>query len=153
MLTNKYDCTSAISVNDTVYPVRYYIKAVDFNNDKSVASDFAQTFGVKQGISDPNGPDNIPIYENVPKEYALKQNYPNPFNPVTNIQYDLPIDNFVTIKVYDLIGREVMSLVNEMKEAGSYMASFNGTDLPSGIYYYRIKAGGYEQVRKMILIK
>ena len=73
--------------------------------------------------------------------------------PGTNIQYDLPFDNFVSIKIYDILGKEVVTLVNEMKNAGRYIVSFNGSNLSSGIYYYKIKAGEYEQVRKMLLIK
>ena len=97
--------------------------------------------------------DNMESNSNIPKEYSLKQNYPNPFNPSTNIQYDLPKDNFVTIKIYDLLGKEVLILVNEEKTAGSYIISFNASNLSSGIYYYKIKAGSFEQVRKMILLK
>ncbi len=75
---------------------------------------------------------------NIPQELTLYQNYPNPFNPVTNIKYDLPNDNFVTIKIYDLLGRELMSLVNEFKQAGSYTVTFDAANYPSGVYYYKI---------------
>ncbi|MEO7357599.1 MAG: T9SS type A sorting domain-containing protein [Ignavibacteria bacterium] len=146
-------CYNASIYSNIKYPVRYRVQAVDKFNDVSVLSDFVKTTAWSS-LTEEQG-DNIQISENeiIPKEYALRQNYPNPFNPVTNIQYDLPIDIFVTIKVYDLIGREVMSLVNEIKEAGSYVVSLNGSNLSSGIYYYKITAGSYEQVRKMILIK
>jgi hypothetical protein len=92
-------------------------------------------------------------------EYSLNQNYPNPFNPVTKIQYDLTKDNFVTIKIYDLLGRELMSLVNEFKKAGSYTVTFDAANYPSGVYYYKITtgshsgAGSFIQVRKMVLIR
>lgn len=105
------------------------------------------------GAADPEGPDNLSFNLDIPKEYKIYQNYPNPFNPSTNIQYDLPFDNFVTIKIYDVLGKEIMTLVNEFKQAGSYIASFNGSNLPSGIYYYKINAGNFDQVRKMILLK
>jgi len=134
------------------YPIRYRVQAVDKYNDISVLSDFAKTTGGR--LED--GPDNINfsnVENELPKEYSLKQNFPNPFNPSTNIQYDLPKDNFVSIKVYDLLGKEMMSLVNEFKDAGRYIISFNGSNLPSGIYYYKIKAGDFVQVRKMILLK
>ncbi|MEO7358323.1 MAG: T9SS type A sorting domain-containing protein [Ignavibacteria bacterium] len=146
-------CYNASIYSNIKYPVRYRVQAVDSFNTVSVLSDFAKTTAWSS-ITEEQG-DNIQISENkiIPKEYSLKQNYPNPFNPTTNIQYDLPIDNFVSIKVYDLIGREVMLLVNEVKEAGSYIVSLNGSNLSSGIYYYKIKAGSYEQVRKMILIR
>ena len=91
------------------------------------------------------------------KELTLHQNFPNPFNPTTNIQFDLPEDNFVTIKVYDITGKEIYTLVSEFKQAGRYIVSFNGSSakggLASGIYYYRIKAENFEQVQKMMMIK
>jgi hypothetical protein len=89
----------------------------------------------------------------IPESSKLYQNYPNPFNPVTNIQYDLPHDVFVSIKIYDITGREIVTLVNEFKEAGYYITSFDGARLSSGVYYYKIKAGNYEAVKKMILLK
>jgi len=142
----------------TLFPVRYRVQAIDRFNDQSVLSDFASTkaWNIAEGEDgEDEGPDNILHTEskNIPKEYALKQNYPNPFNPSTNIQYDLPRDNFVSIKIYNILGKEILILVNEFKEAGSYLTSFNGSNLPSGIYYYKIKAGAFEQVKKMILIK
>ncbi|MBK7254361.1 MAG: T9SS type A sorting domain-containing protein [Ignavibacteria bacterium] len=93
------------------------------------------------------------------KNFNLKQNYPNPFNSETNIEYLLLKSGFVTIKIYSLMGKELMCLVNEFKQAGRYEISFDGSNLPSGVYYYKIKAGsprdagGFEQVRKMLLIK
>ncbi|MEO6694199.1 MAG: T9SS type A sorting domain-containing protein, partial [Ignavibacteria bacterium] len=97
---------------------------------------------------------NISTVSNqIPDGYKLYQNYPNPFNPSTNIQFDLPKDNFATVKIYDLLGKEVTTLINEYKKAGSYVISFNGNNLSSGIYYYSIETGNFNQVRKMILIK
>lgn len=94
----------------------------------------------------------------VPKEYQLSQNYPNPFNPVTKIKYALPYASNVTLKVYDILGREVISLVNEFKDAGSYIVEFNGTNYASGVYFYRIEAEGqngrkYVEKKKMVFIK
>ena len=89
----------------------------------------------------------------IPKEYALSQNYPNPFNPVTNIKFDLPKQGHVTLKIYDILGKEVANLVNEIKPAGSYLVDFNGSCLASGVYYYRIEAGNFVNVKKMVLIK
>jgi photosystem II stability/assembly factor-like uncharacterized protein len=86
-------------------------------------------------------------------DFELYQNYPNPFNPVTNIQYDLPKNVFVSVKIYDLLGREIKTLVNEYKNAGSYIVNFNGSELSSGIYFYRIQAGSFVQVKRMGLIK
>ena len=91
--------------------------------------------------------------ENKPQSYKLAQNYPNPFNPLTKIMYQIPEANLVTIKVYDVLGNEIETLVNEEKNAGSYKVDFNGSALTSGIYYYRIITGNFSQTRKMALIK
>ncbi len=88
-----------------------------------------------------------------PKEFALAQNYPNPFNPSTVISYQLPANSHVTLKVYDAIGREVATLVNEVKEAGSYSSRFDGAKLSSGIYFVRLQSGEKIQLEKMILLK
>ncbi len=94
----------------------------------------------------------------VPDAYKLSQNYPNPFNPSTKIDYDLPYDGKVSILLYDISGREVASLVNEVKTAGYYTATFNGANLASGMYFYRINATGtgnnnFVSTKKMVLIK
>ncbi|MBS1514304.1 MAG: T9SS type A sorting domain-containing protein [Bacteroidetes bacterium] len=88
-----------------------------------------------------------------PSEYKLMQNYPNPFNPVTNIQFDLPKDNFVSLKVYDVVGKEVANVVNDFMQAGRYSISFDGSKLSSGIYFYRIATSDFVQTRRMILVK
>ena len=85
--------------------------------------------------------------------FKLEQNYPNPFNPSTTIKYSIPKQSYVTIKIYDVPGREVQTLVNEQKPAGNYQVEFNAANLPSGVYFYRIQAGSFKQVRKMMLIK
>ena len=85
--------------------------------------------------------------------FELFQNYPNPFNPTTQIKYGIPNDGFVSLKVYDILGREVKLLVNEYKKAGYYEANFNASNLPSGMYLYRIYAGDYNAVKKMVLVK
>lgn len=135
------------------YPVRYRIKAVDDFDDESVFSDFTQTIGAIEsgGPIDPDRPTGLE--NDTPKEFSLKQNYPNPFNPSTNIQFDLPKEGFVSIKIYDMLGREVATLVNEFRNAGSYIVGFNGSNLSSGIYYYKIKAGTFEATKRMVLIK
>ena len=90
---------------------------------------------------------------NVPLEFTLKQNYPNPFNPNTIIRYQLPVSCKVTIKVFDILGNEVATLVNEIKDAGRYEVVFNPISLSSGVYFYKINAGEYTAVKKMLLIK
>ena len=89
----------------------------------------------------------------VPMEFSLAQNYPNPFNPSTSIEYSVPSNEFVTLKVYDVLGNTVSTLVNETKEAGKYNVSFDASNLTSGIYFYSINAGGFTQVKKMMLVK
>jgi hypothetical protein len=91
--------------------------------------------------------------ENVVLSYNLDQNYPNPFNPATRIQYSLEQAGNVTLKVYDMLGREVQTLVNENQNAGTHMVEFNAKNLASGVYLYRLEAGSFVQVRKMILMK
>ncbi|MEJ2618044.1 MAG: T9SS type A sorting domain-containing protein [Ignavibacteriaceae bacterium] len=88
-----------------------------------------------------------------PHTYKLNQNYPNPFNPVTKINYSIPQTNFVTIKVYDILGKEVAILVSEEKPAGIYLINFNAENLSSGVYFYRMTAGSFTSTKKFILIK
>jgi hypothetical protein len=85
--------------------------------------------------------------------FALIQNYPNPFNPTTTIKIAIPKSSFISLKVYDLLGREVATLVNEEKTAGNYEAEFNGSTLSSGIYFYKLQTENYTEVKKMILLK
>jgi len=85
--------------------------------------------------------------------YRLEQNYPNPFNPTTNITYVLPKTENVSLKVYDVLGREVATLVNEVKPAGAYTVPFNASNLASGVYFYKLQAGSFVQTKKMMLVK
>jgi hypothetical protein len=89
----------------------------------------------------------------LPTEFSLSQNYPNPFNPSTTINYQLPTFSFVSLKVYDILGREVATLVNEEKKAGYYSVEFNANKLSSGIYFYRMQAGKYVETKKLLLMK
>ncbi len=137
----------------TEYPVRYRVQAIDKWGDSSVRSDFGSVIGIMNCTVCAIG-DRIQLEEGeIPKTYNLYENYPNPFNPETKIKFDLPIDNYVMIKVYNILGKEIYTLVNDFKQAGRYLVSFNGSNLSSGIYYYKITAGNFEQVKKMILIK
>ncbi len=88
-----------------------------------------------------------------PNNYSLSQNYPNPFNPTTTINYSLSTRNFVTLKVYDILGNELSTLINEEKPAGNYEVIFKASLLPSGVYFYKLQAGSFIETRKMILIK
>lgn len=94
----------------------------------------------------------------IPANFYLCQNYPNPFNPITNIKYKIAEDGFVTLKVYDFLGREIVQLVNEYQKAGEYKVSFSisklsGEQMPSGTYFYKIETGSFTDVKRMVLIK
>jgi len=101
---------------------------------------------VLAGISDPNE-------EQLPKSFQLLQNYPNPFNPSTTIIYQIPQTRFISLKIYDLLGRKVATLVNEEKPAGIYEVEFEGSGLSSGIYFYKLQTEDYSSIKKMILMK
>jgi hypothetical protein len=97
--------------------------------------------------------DVVSVTYDVPAEFVLSQNFPNPFNPSTRINYFIPKESFVNIKVYDFLGREVADLVNETKSTGSYELMFDASSLPSGTYFYSMIAGDYSATMKMILVK
>ena len=112
---------------------RYRLKQIDFDGSFTYSNEIEVDF--------------------IPKEFVLYQNYPNPFNPSTTIKYQIPELSFVTIKVYDVLGNEITTLVNEEKSIGSYEVEFNATNLPSGIYFYKIQAGSFVETKKMTLLK
>jgi hypothetical protein len=87
------------------------------------------------------------------KEFTLGQNYPNPFNPVTNINFSIPKSEFVSLRVYDILGREVKALVSQSLTAGEYEVNFDASGLSSGMYYYSLRAGDNVSVKKMVLVK
>jgi len=90
----------------------------------------------------------------LPKTFELSQNYPNPFNPSTVIRYEVSVMSKVTLKVYDILGREIAVLVNEEKTAGTYEAIFNASNLSSGVYFYRLQTdNGFAETKKMVLLK
>ncbi len=95
----------------------------------------------------------IPISIEVPKQFSLSQNYPNPFNPKTIINFDLPAGSLTTLKVYDVLGNELGQLVNEVLNAGSYRVEWDGSNYPSGVYFYKIESSDYTETRKMVLLK
>jgi hypothetical protein len=111
------------------------------------------SIGFVPDFTDVNGETEIPL------NYELKNNYPNPFNPTTKIRYEIPLlegderGGLVTLKVYDVLGNEIATLVNEEKYSGKYEVEFNASNLASGIYFYQLKAGSFIQTRKMVLLK
>jgi len=97
--------------------------------------------------------DNSTISSNIPEKFELKQNFPNPFNPNTVISYSVAKSENVSIKVYDILGKEVQTLVNEVKNPGSYNVMFNAQNLSSGVYFYRLTSGSFTDIKKMTLVK
>jgi len=94
-----------------------------------------------------------PDRNTIPDQYSLSQNYPNPFNPVTKINFAIPKQGFVTLKIYDVLGREVRTLVNEVKSAGQFLVDFNASEFSSGVYFYRLESEGFSDIKRMMLIK
>lgn len=92
---------------------------------------------------------------NIPDKYDLSQSYPNPFNHITNISYKLPKGCFVTLRIFNSLGKEVTTLVNEYKEAGEYQTQFSiiNSQLSSGVYFYNLRAGTYSETKKLVLLK
>jgi len=128
----------------------YYVTAVDLNSHESEPSNIVNeklVGGSPDKISVKQGGSNTII------EYSLGQNYPNPFNPTTAINYSIKTAGEVTLKVYDMLGTEVASLVNEIQEAGTYSVEFNAGNLPSGIYFYTLTSGNFVDTKKLILLK
>jgi hypothetical protein len=102
-------------------------------------------------------PEGVASVENIsgvtPSNYLLDQNYPNPFNPSTTINFTIPNSDFVTLKVYNILGSEVVTLVNENLSAGAYKYNFDAANLASGVYLYELKAGNFREIKKMNLLK
>nr|HMQ70866.1 T9SS type A sorting domain-containing protein [Ignavibacteria bacterium] len=130
--TNTYEYTDK-NVNSGKY--NYRLKQIDFNGN-------FKYYNLSEEVT-----------VGIPGKYSLNQNFPNPFNPETIISYQIPSDHNVLIKIYDISGKEVLTLVNEYEVAGSYEIKFNGSNFASGIYYYQIEAGEFKATKKMLLVK
>ena len=89
----------------------------------------------------------------IPGSFALEQNYPNPFNPSTTISFDVPKQSHLRLAIYDVLGRQVKTLVDEEKNPGRYSVTFDASNLPSGVYLYRLEAGSFSEVRKMVVVR
>lgn len=135
------DIASALftDANDNVYVTGYSYDGP--NSVDYVTFKYSQTVGINQ------------ISNSIVNGYELKQNYPNPFNPVTKINYELPVTNYVSLKVFDISGKEVSVLVNQVQTQGSYEVSFDASNLTSGIYYYKLETNSFSAAKKMLLIK
>ncbi|MBS1494665.1 MAG: T9SS type A sorting domain-containing protein [Bacteroidetes bacterium] len=122
-----------------------------WNNSEYIFASIGNAGLIRRSISDAIG--ISPISSRIPDKFSLSQNYPNPFNPNTTINFQIPKNNFVNLKVYDINGREVSELVNENLNAGEYKINFNATALPSGVYYYKLTSDNFSETKKMMLIK
>jgi hypothetical protein len=94
-----------------------------------------------------------PVSNQIPDRYSLKQNFPNPFNPSTKINFDIKNSSFASLKIFDSMGREVETLVNENLSAGSYSVEFNASNITSGIYFYTLNTDAFTETKKMVLVK
>jgi hypothetical protein len=126
--------------------LQYYVKAFFVTEELSQPTNTVTTNGIIT-LKGKSGANNF-VDENI-----LHPNYPNPFNPTTKISYSIKEEGLVTLKVYDILGKEIATLVNENKSAGFYEADFNASQLPSGMYVYKLQAGSFVQTRKMLLMK
>ncbi|MEI7483411.1 MAG: M28 family peptidase [Ignavibacteriota bacterium] len=151
-----YDNTSW-TVSSTVYSTAATGRTWAQYQDNTAGCDFTA------GSAQANRPNVCFVYQTgtgvgnngslLPAKYELNQNYPNPFNPLTKINFAIPKKAFVTLKVYNLLGKEVATLISDTKNAGYYTIDFNASDLSSGVYYYRLESDGFTDVKKMMLIK
>ena len=140
-----------IQGNGTTTEIKHYL----FNDKVENLEDLKLFYRLKQ--IDYNGgfeySNVIEVEVNLPTKFDLEQNYPNPFNPITTIKYNVPFKSSVTIKIFDILGKEVETLVNEEKDAGYYQTSFDASRLSSGIYFYTLRGGSYFVTKKMNLLK
>jgi hypothetical protein len=139
-----YSITPGSDCPSTTYSQSSCNNSIAYNT-ANFASGRRFTFNCPVGIN--------PITQGVPREYTLEQNYPNPFNPTTTIKYSIPKAGIVRLIVYDVLGREVKQLVSEMKAPGNYEITFQGENYASGVYFYRLEAGDFTSVKKMVLVK
>ena len=130
-----------------------YLDVETAGKSKKVAPLFVDDYLFVSNSANANLGKRAAMIDELPTTYALKQNYPNPFNPSTMISYSVPNNTYVTLKVFDVLGNEVASLVNEEKTTGNYDIEFNASGLSSGIYFYRIQTESFVDTKKLILLK
>jgi hypothetical protein len=124
--------------------------------NNAVAMEYSRNLGTGAGIELAKlntTVDVAPPGGGLPQEFILNQNYPNPFNPTTNFEFRIANRELVTLQVFDVLGREISTLVNEVRPAGVYTVRWDASSLPSGVYYYRIQAGAFVDSKKMVLMK
>ncbi|HTX19004.1 MAG TPA: endo-1,4-beta-xylanase [Bacteroidota bacterium] len=122
----------------------WHVAGIDSAGEGAFSTPVGFMTGTELGVS---------VQALAPGSFELRQNYPNPFNPATVISYHLAVGGFTTLKVYDILGKEVATLVNGMKNAGTYSVRFDGANLPTGIYFYRLRSGKFSGMKKLVLMK
>lgn len=149
----QYSITSVIApnVNETLYV--YFSPYMHPGTGRCTVRINYQNSTIDQDFEVVANPIGIQQISSTIKDFSLGQNYPNPFNPVTKINFSIPKSNYVSLVVYDILGKEVKVLVNEKLSAGEYETDFDASDYPSGFYYYILKTDNFRSVKKMILIK
>jgi hypothetical protein len=141
VIFHAYDPLSLNTAVDDDYPYYYWVGYDEANSSYQAAFTW---FGISLEVEEVGG---------IPKEFTISQNYPNPFNPTTKINFSIPTSSFVTLKVYDVLGREVTTLVNREMNNGNYVVDFDASNLASGLYIYKIQAGSFSTSMKMMLLK
>jgi hypothetical protein len=141
IIFHAYDPITLTTAVDDTYPYFYWVGVDSLNSVYQALRWFDIPVGVDEGEV------------NLPVEFSLEQNYPNPFNPATTIKFSIPQSSKVTLKIYDVLGREVSTLVNDVRNAGNHEVNFDASNLASGMYIYSIKAGDYSASKKMMLLK
>ena len=146
-----------IQISGAEYPIKICIKGMDLKlRDEATGETINKELKDGEDVLIENSSlDKLIVQSNEIKTfiYELSQNYPNPFNPSTTIKFKLAKDGFVTIKIYDILGNEVTTLINEFRKQGSYQTNFNASSIASGVYFYKLQTGEFVESKKMILIK
>ncbi len=138
----EYSFTDDLNPNLNLTQVSYRLKQID--NDGTFAYSKVVTVDLTSITS---------VEENIQYQFAVEQNFPNPFNPTTQIKYSIPSNSLVTLVIYNLLGSQVKTLVNEFQNAGKYNVDFNAEHLSSGVYFYRLSAGRFSETRKLLLLR
>ena len=156
---NNTTYTSYSTINSTPVTGMYYGRYNDLTEPLGGCDNTAWTLSTgppgrantRFQIMNPNSVGNSTT--EIPNSYSLSQNYPNPFNPTTKINFALPKQGLVTLKIYDVLGREVRTLVNEVKSAGQFSVDFSASEFSSGVYFYKLESGTFSETKRMMLIK